>query len=261
MIFTCIVCQKRLSVSYDDNPEKGDLLMRPWYQDENSLNHHAVLCLNCLAVHDTSGSAMRFIFQKILDRPLRVHCAIKAINNGKMVELKYEDKKKNLISDADQADSIINSFPLDILKIVNDQIKKETSSENKRITSLFSDIKPDNWITFYLFYLNQGAGSDACFKRGQYVVHFFIGELLNTEQSDQIINALKPKNDLAVGEFTMILTKIVAENVDQRLKSASGAVLTLDTANGYADSQICKNSEEMQVLIQKLKNVGAIQVH
>ncbi len=61
MKFTCVTCQKVLSKSYDVDPRGADLLGRPWYRDDNGLNHLAVVCLHCGTIHDASGSVLRSI--------------------------------------------------------------------------------------------------------------------------------------------------------------------------------------------------------
>ena len=128
MNFRCVSCGKNLSVSYDADPVHGDMMMRPWYPEEvTGLNHQAVLCLKCSSVHDTSGAMLRFIFQSFLDRPLKVHCVWRPVLSGNKLEVTYPNGHLELIGDAKKANSIINSFPIDILNIL---INKNILSED-----------------------------------------------------------------------------------------------------------------------------------
>jgi hypothetical protein len=108
MHFKCFICKRTIDISYDMDPVNGNIMMRPWYvEDETGLNHQAVLCLKCFTVHDTSGSTLRFVFQSFLSRPLKIHCAIRPINEG-IVELTYSSGNSELI----------NSFPADIINLL-----------------------------------------------------------------------------------------------------------------------------------------------
>ncbi len=47
------------------------------------------------------------------------------------------------------------------------------------IESLIYDVKPDSWTTFYLFYFNQGHGSDASFQLTDRRVYIFVGDIMS----------------------------------------------------------------------------------
>ncbi len=105
------------------------------------------------------------------------------------------------------------------------------------IKSLISDLKPDSWVTFYLFYFNQGIGSDASFRLDNELVHVFIGTLMSAHNNDVIIDTINKKHELASGEFMHILTQLMM-NDDEicSLESAVGAVLFINEQSGEAKS-------------------------
>ena len=99
------------------------------------------------------------------------------------------------------------------------------------IRSLTSDITPDSWVTFYLFYFNQGLGSDASFQHGNNLIHIFYSNLVSEKNSETIIEAVDKKHEMAVGEFTHILTQLSDEDLDQ-LKANVGVALIMETKSG-----------------------------
>lgn len=130
----------------------------------------------------------------------------------------------------------------------------------KTISSLTSDLKPDNWVTFYLFYFNQGHGSDSSFQLDNLIVHFFAGNLISAENSDVILNAIEKKHEFASGEFIHILTNLSDNDIEQ-LKSSAGAALIINSQSGEAKSMFFYNAEEIKACVMNLRTQGAKQLH
>ena len=80
MKFKCVACGKVLSNPYDVDPLNGNIIMRPWYTDQNGLNHSAIACLECGTIHDTSGSIWRFLLSVFINRFMKVHSTIHPMN-------------------------------------------------------------------------------------------------------------------------------------------------------------------------------------
>lgn len=128
------------------------------------------------------------------------------------------------------------------------------------ISSLTSDIKPDSWITFYLFYFNQGIGSDASFQLGNCLVHIFAGNLISMKNNEAIIAAVEKNHEQAVGEFIDILAHLSDANLRQ-FKSSAGVALTLDTQSGKAESIFFKNNGDIKAYVMNLRVLGYKQLH
>jgi tetratricopeptide (TPR) repeat protein len=128
------------------------------------------------------------------------------------------------------------------------------------ISSLTSDIKPDSWVTFYLFYFNQGLGSDASFQLGDRLVHIFVEDLMSAENNEAIIEAVDKKHELASGEFIDILIHLSDYDLDQ-FKSSAGSALVIEKQSGKAKSTFFKNKEDIKVFVMNLRSQGAQQLH
>jgi len=128
------------------------------------------------------------------------------------------------------------------------------------INSLTSGLKPDSWVTFYLFYFNQGFGSDASFQFGNRLVHIFVGNLMNEEKNEAILEVIDEKHELAAGEFMHILTQLIDYDLDQ-LKSSAGAALVIDNHSGKAESSLFKKEEDIKAFVMNLRSQGAKQLH
>lgn len=128
------------------------------------------------------------------------------------------------------------------------------------IRSLTSDLKPDSWVTFYLFYFNQGLGSDASFQLGKRLVHIFLGNLMSAKNNDAILEAVGKKHDLAAGEFIHILTQLSDYDLGQ-FKSSAGVALLTENQNGKAESTFFKSGEDIKAFIVNLRSQGAQQLH
>ncbi|MFQ5676615.1 MAG: hypothetical protein ACE5G1_12010 [bacterium] len=114
----------------------------------------------------------------------------------------------------------------------------------KSISSCTSDLKPDSWATFYLFYFNLGVGSDASFQLGNRLVHIFVGNLMTEKNNDSIIEAVDKKHELAVGEFMHILTQLSDHDLD-KFKSSAGIALLIENKSMKANSIFFKNEYEV----------------
>ena len=124
------------------------------------------------------------------------------------------------------------------------------------IVSLTSDIKPDSWLTFYLFYFTQGIGSDACFQSGEHrLIHILVGSLMSPENNGKILSALKRKHELAVGEFMHVLTQLMLDDSDAALKASAGAALVVESDSGKAKSCLFTNDEEIKAAIVKTRSL------
>ena len=88
MKFICPCCEKRLSISYTVDPEKGEIIAGPWYRDKQGLNHVAIGCLNCGAIHDTSGRGfLGAILTLLLGRmPMMIHSSLEPMELPVLVE-------------------------------------------------------------------------------------------------------------------------------------------------------------------------------
>lgn len=128
------------------------------------------------------------------------------------------------------------------------------------ISSLTSDLKPDSWVTFYLFYFNQGLGSDTSFQLGNRLVHIFVGNLMTAENNEAIIEAVDKKHELAVGEFMHILTQLSNYDLGQ-FKSSAGVSLVVENQSGKAESTFFKNKEDIKAFVMNLRSQGAQQLH
>lgn len=124
------------------------------------------------------------------------------------------------------------------------------------IKSLTSDLKPDNWMTFFLFYFNQGIGSDACFQFNEHrLMHIFVGNLMSPENNGKILAALEKKHELAVGEFMHVLTQLMSDDSDINLKASAGAALVIENDSGKAKSCLFKNNEEIKAAMIKTRSL------
>lgn len=128
------------------------------------------------------------------------------------------------------------------------------------ISSLTSDLKPDSWVTFYLFYFNQGLGSDASFQVGNRLVHILVGNLISEENSASIIKVLNEKHELSAGEFMHVLTQLSDSDISQ-FKSSAGAALVIENQSGKAESTLFKNAEDIKSYAMNLRSQGAKQLH
>lgn len=128
------------------------------------------------------------------------------------------------------------------------------------IKSTVADIIPDNWSTFYLFYFNQGLGSDASFQIGKRLVHIFVGNLMTTKNNDTIGKVVDKKFELAAGEFIHILTQINDHDLEQ-FRSSVGAALQIESESGKAKSILFKNKKELKTFVINLRSQGAKQLH
>jgi hypothetical protein len=133
--------------------------------------------------------------------------------------------------------------------------------ETNVIKSITSDLHPDNYVSFYLFYFNQGLGADASFERaGRYLIHIFVGKIMTPENNETILKILDERNKLAVGEFIDILAHI-SDNDLNNLKDCAGATLIIDKQDGSAESKLFVKNEEIKSFITSLKRVNAKQLH
>ncbi len=133
--------------------------------------------------------------------------------------------------------------------------------DNKNaISSLASDLKPDSWVTFYLFYFNQGHGSDASFQLGNRLVHIFLGNLMSAKNNEAILEAVDKNHKLAAREFTHILTQLSDYDLDQ-FKSSAGAALVMENKNWKANSKFFRNREDIKAFVMNLRSQGAKQLH
>ena len=128
------------------------------------------------------------------------------------------------------------------------------------ISSLTSDLKPDSWVTFYLFYFNQGLGSDASFQHGNRLVHIFVGNLMSAKNNETILEAVDKKHELAAGEFMHILTQLSDYDLGQ-FKSSAGIALVTEKQSGKAESTFFKNREDIKAFVMKLRSQGAKKLH
>jgi len=128
------------------------------------------------------------------------------------------------------------------------------------ISSLTSDLKPDSWVTFYLFYFNQGLGSDASFQLGNRLVHIFVGNVMSAKNNEAILAALDKKHELAAGEFMHILTQLSDYDLGQ-FKSSAGVALVMENQSGKAESTFFKNREDIKAFVINLRTQGAKQLH
>ena len=129
------------------------------------------------------------------------------------------------------------------------------------IKSLISDIKPDSWLTFYLFYFNQGMGSDASFQRDEVQAHIFIGNLMNPENNGLILDAIEKKHELASGEFFHVLSQLSDADIEV-LKTSAGLALVMDTQDGNAKSKVLKTNKDVKDFADKLRLLlGFKQLH
>ena len=147
----------------------------------------------------------------------------------------------------------------EIDKIFYKNIEKKTNQMGN-LRSLTSDIKPDSWVTFYLFYFNQGLGADASFQIGNRLVHIFVENLLSSENSEAIIAVVAKKYELAVGEFMDILFHLSDYDIDQ-FKSSAGVALVMEKQSGKAESTFFKNKEDIKAFVMNLRSQGAQQLH
>jgi len=132
----------------------------------------------------------------------------------------------------------------------------------KELRSLTSDLKPDSWVTFYLFYFNQGLGSDASFQMNNSLVHIFVGNLLSAENNKAIIEAVDKKHELAAGEFADILVHLSLSDSDLgQFKSSTGAALIIENQSGKAVSTFFKNEKDIKTFVANLRSQGAKQLH
>lgn len=92
MSFRCQCCKKLLSTSYDSDQEHGDLLGRRWYRDQAGLNHLAIVCLECGAIHDCSGSAFRSIVTFGKSR-MKIHSCVDPVQLSVMVRNLTDDPR------------------------------------------------------------------------------------------------------------------------------------------------------------------------
>lgn len=128
------------------------------------------------------------------------------------------------------------------------------------IKSLISDVIPDNWSTFYLFYFNQGLGSDASFEIGSSLIHIFFGNLMTAKNNDSIANVVDKKFEFAAGEFINILTKLSDNNLDQ-FRSSAGVALLIEKESCKAKSIFFNSNDDIKEFVDKLRSKGAKQIH
>ena len=94
MRLKCKTCKRTPSISYDKDPEKGDLLGRPWYVDDNGLKHLAIVCLHCGTIHDASGSFLKGIFSGFKSS-LKVHNVLDPMELSMIIMEKVDDPKND----------------------------------------------------------------------------------------------------------------------------------------------------------------------
>lgn len=128
------------------------------------------------------------------------------------------------------------------------------------LRSLASNLKPDNWVAFYLFYFNQGLGSDASFQLGNRIVHVFVGNLMSKKNNDAILKTVGEKHDLAAGEFMHILSQLSDYDLGQ-FKSSAGVAFMMENQSGIAESVFFKSSKDIKGFIMDLRSQGARQLH
>ena len=134
------------------------------------------------------------------------------------------------------------------------------TDEGNTIECLTSDLKPDSWVTFYLFYFNQGHGSDAAFQlTANRRVYIFVGDIMSAKNNDTILEIVNKKHELAAGEFMHILTQLSDYDLD-RFKSLAGAALDIDTQSGKAISHLFNEREDIKVFVSNLRSQGATQL-
>lgn len=134
------------------------------------------------------------------------------------------------------------------------------NTDRKVIKSLMSDLRPDNWATFYLFYFSQGIGSDASFRKGHLLVHLFVGNLLSEDNNGKILDAVSKMHELAAGEFMHVLTKLSDSDLG-RLKSSAGAALNIDQESGKATSTFLQSDKDIKEYVTSLRSQGALQLN
>jgi hypothetical protein len=132
------------------------------------------------------------------------------------------------------------------------------NTEDKMIKSLTSDLRPDNWATFYLFYFSQGIGSDVSFRKSNLLVHLFVGNLLSEENTGKILDAVSKMHEMASGEFIHVLTKLSDSDLG-RLKSSVGAALNIDQETGKATSTFFQSDKDVKAYVTNLRSQGAVQ--
>lgn len=128
------------------------------------------------------------------------------------------------------------------------------------IHSLATELRPDSWIAFYLYYFNAGLGSDASFQIGKSLVHLFVGNLLSKENSEEIIKQIDNKHEHACGEFMHILANLSDSDL-ALLRTSAGAVLFIDEASGKAGFKLLSTEDEIKSFVSDLRSQGAQQLH
>lgn len=78
MDFKCNCCGKTLSRPYSVDPVHSDIYTRPWYIDDQGLEHLVVVCLECGTIHDCSGSILKGLFT-FGHNPVTIHDSINLI--------------------------------------------------------------------------------------------------------------------------------------------------------------------------------------
>jgi hypothetical protein len=132
-------------------------------------------------------------------------------------------------------------------------------TEHAEIKSLTSDLKPDNWVTFYLFYFNQGIGSDASFEKNNLLMLLFVGNILSKQNTETILETVSQRHEHAAGEFMHILEKLTANDIDL-LESSAGASLTINRNSGEASSKFYQSNKEIKEFISGVRSQGAVQI-
>ncbi len=133
------------------------------------------------------------------------------------------------------------------------------------IESFIYDVKPDSWTTFYLFYFNQGHGSDASFQLTDRRVYIFVGDIMSrkdgalAKNNEILFEKVAKRNEMAPGELMHILTQLSESELD-RLEYMVGAALDIDTQSGKAVSHFFNDRDDIKAFALNLCSQGATQI-
>lgn len=132
--------------------------------------------------------------------------------------------------------------------------------DKSEIKSLASDLKPDNWITFYLFYFNQGLGADATFHNKDKLIHLFVGNIISQQNSDKILEAINSRHEYAAGEFMHILAQLTKNDINI-LNSSAGASLVINRNSGEAASHLYQSNKLPRRKQRGIRKASAVDPH
>lgn len=89
MRFKCHCCKAKLSRPYESFSIDADYIISPWYVDRSHLKHLLMVCLNCGALHDCTGSMGAALISAFRGNPLKMEKSITPLELGQYILSMY----------------------------------------------------------------------------------------------------------------------------------------------------------------------------